>query len=114
MSVKNANPTFNYISLSDKKNDLINADYYIELPLDKEAKIGLKNCLLAYYDYYVPDPHSGITYKLFKCYDTVSEEDIKEELKKLDSVKIILVFLKISKDKGAKLIETLNERHLTS
>jgi hypothetical protein len=112
MSLKKANPTFNFITISNKKGDWIDADYYIELPTEDNFKIKFEKCLLAYYYYNLKNPFSKIKYKLFKYYDNLTEVDIKEDLNGLGKVSIILIFEKIDSIKSAELIKNLNIRHL--
>lgn len=113
MPVKQVNSNYDYVTLSNIKNDLIDASVSIELPLDAEEKIEYSNCVIVYFDYDYSNPFSKRTYKLFKYYANVTRQDIEKDFIGLGKLQGLYILSNIKTDKANELVEKLNKRHIS-
>lgn len=111
--IKQVNPNYDYVSLSNTKNDLIDASVSIELPLGKTENLDYSDCIVVYFDYDFSNPHSKRTYKLFKHFSKTTKQLIENEFKSLGKLQGLYILSDISEKESKSLIEKFNKRHLS-
>lgn len=113
MPIKQVNSDYDYISISDIKNDFIDASVSVELPLSENEVFNYSNCIVVFFDYDYSNPRSKRTYKLFKYYINVTRQDIENDFNGLGKLQGVYILSGMSENKGKALIEKLNKRHIS-
>lgn len=114
MPIRQVNTNFDYVSISDIKNDLIDPSVSIELPLSKDDILDYSNCIVVYFDYDYSNPFSERAFKLFKYYTNVTRQDIEKDFIGLGKLQGLYILENIKTDKSDELIEKLNKRHIST
>jgi hypothetical protein len=112
MPIKDVHSSFDYVTLSNMKNDLIDASVSIELPLNETEELNYQNCIVVYFDYDISNPYSKRTYKLFKHFYKTTKESIENEFKGLGKLQGLYIINNITEDKSVDLINRMTKRHI--
>lgn len=113
MPLKQVHSAFDYVTLSNIKNDLIDASVSIILPLEENEELDYQNCIVVYFDYDFSNPYSKRVYKLFKYYPQTTREILENDFAGLDKIQGLYILSNISEEKSNTLLEKLNKRHIS-
>lgn len=113
MPLKQVHSAFDYVTISNIKNDLIDASVSIVLPLEENEELDYQNCIVVYFDYDFSNPHSKRVYKLFKYYSQTTRELVEKDFIGLGKIQGLYILSNISEEKANTLIEKFNKRHIS-
>lgn len=114
MPLKQVHSAYDFITLSNVDNDLINVSVSIELPLEDNEQLDYKDCIVVYFYYDFSAPNNKREYKLFKYYANVTKQDIEKDFIDLGKLQGLYIILNMSKQNAIPLIEKFNKRHIST